>query len=313
MIAVGRIALMSGELGSAQRAAGLAHHPHHPARTGITGRGRHHRRAGTLMPIADVIRLAGHANHYLAVFDDATGSALDLFRAKRIATPAQRIMLIARDGGCTKPCCTVGAYGCQVHHVKADWSKGGNTNVDDLGLACGTDNRSVDEDGGWTTRMNERCEVEWLPPPGLDTGQARLNYYHRPERLLHPPEEHETHSQIDDTAASPEPDDGSRAVDNDTATTPDAADDSRAVDDDTAASPEPADSGRIDDTAASPDAADDSRVDGTAASPEPDDDTAAPSEPADDSQPGETQSSAAPPIDGAAEPGGQRRPEVGAA
>ncbi|PRC59144.1 hypothetical protein C6A85_24935, partial [Mycobacterium sp. ITM-2017-0098] len=83
------------------------------------------------------------ANHYLAVFDKATGSALELFRAKRIATPAQRIMLIAREGGCTNPGCTVGAYGCQVHHVVTDWADGGNTNVNELGLACGPDNRSV--------------------------------------------------------------------------------------------------------------------------------------------------------------------------
>ncbi len=58
---------------------------------------------GTVIPISDVIRMAAHANHYLAVFDKATGSALDLFRARRVASPAQRIMLIARDGGCTKP------------------------------------------------------------------------------------------------------------------------------------------------------------------------------------------------------------------
>ncbi|MGV0646803.1 hypothetical protein ABQE44_25850, partial [Mycolicibacterium sp. XJ2546] len=45
---------------------------------------------------------------------------------------------------------------------------------------------SVNDNGGWTTRMNDRGEVEWLPPDGLDTGQARLNYYHRPERLLRP-------------------------------------------------------------------------------------------------------------------------------
>ena len=95
-------------------------------------------------------------------------------------------MLIARDGGCTKPCCTVGAYGSQVHHVVADWAQGGNTNIDELGLACPPDNRIVGKDGGWTTRMNAHCEVEWIPPPQLDTGQARLNYYHRPERLLRP-------------------------------------------------------------------------------------------------------------------------------
>ncbi|MGB3230122.1 MAG: HNH endonuclease signature motif containing protein, partial [Mycobacterium sp.] len=109
--------------------------------------------------------------------------------AKRVASPAQRLMLIARDGGCTKPGCTVGAYGCQVHHAAADWADGGNTNVDEMGLACGPDNRAVDTDGGWRTRMNEHCEVEWIPPPPLDTGQTRINYHHLPERLLRPPEE----------------------------------------------------------------------------------------------------------------------------
>ncbi|GFG55042.1 hypothetical protein MAGR_64830 [Mycolicibacterium agri] len=112
-------------------------------------------------------------------------------------------MLIARDGGCTKPCCTVGAYGCQVHHASTDWSKGGNTNINELGLACGSDNRSVDEDGGWSTRINDRGEVEWIPPPALDTGQARVNYYHRPEALLRPPD-NETPTQPT-TPAAPAP------------------------------------------------------------------------------------------------------------
>ncbi len=187
LVAVGRIALMSGQLGELN---GLPvsviirttlQDLESRAGVGVSG-------GGTVMPIAEVIRLAGHANHHLAVFDRATGSALNLFRAKRIASPAQRIMLIARDGGCTKPCCTVGAYGCQVHHAATDWNAGGNTNVDELGLACGPDNRAVGE-GAWSTQMNERCEVEWIPPPQLDTGQARLNYYHRPERLLRPPDD----------------------------------------------------------------------------------------------------------------------------
>jgi hypothetical protein len=137
---------------------------------------------GTVIPISDVIRMAAHANHYLAVFDKATGSALDLFRARRVASPAQRIMLIARDGGCTKPGCTVPAYGSQVHHAARDWADDGQTNVDELGLACGTDNRMVGPQG-WTTRINADNDVEWIPPPNLDTGQARVNDYHRPERL----------------------------------------------------------------------------------------------------------------------------------
>jgi hypothetical protein len=95
-------------------------------------------------------------------------------------------MLIARDGGCTKPGCTVPAYGSQVHHAARDWADDGQTNVDELALACGPDNRMVGR-GGWTTRINADHDVEWIPPALLDTGQARVNDYHRPERLHRPP------------------------------------------------------------------------------------------------------------------------------
>jgi hypothetical protein len=187
LTAAGRIALMSGGLGQLN---GLPvsviirttlQDLESRAGVGVTG-------GGTLMPIADVIRMAAHANHYLAVFDKATGSALNLFRGRRTASPAQRIMLIARDGGCTKPCCPVGAYGSQVHHAAKDWNAGGLTNVDDLALACGPDNRMVGDDA-WHTSLNAHHEVEWDPPRHLDTGQARVNTYHQPERLLKPPDD----------------------------------------------------------------------------------------------------------------------------
>jgi hypothetical protein len=182
-----RIALMSGELGQLN---GLpvtviirTTLQDLESRAGVGTSG-----GGTVIPIRDVVRMAGHANCHLAVFDKATGSALELFRARRTASPAQRLMLIAREGGCTKPGCTVGAYGSQAHHVVEDWVDGGNTNVDEMGLACPPDNRSASDDGetGWSTSMNSRHEVEWAPPPSLDTGQHRVNYYHRPERLLRP-------------------------------------------------------------------------------------------------------------------------------
>ncbi|MHA0289881.1 DUF222 domain-containing protein [Mycobacterium sp. C3-094] len=190
LVAVGRIALMSGELGQLN---GLPvtvivrttlQDLESRAGIGTTG-------GGTRLPIKDVIRMGAHGSHYLAVFDRATGAALDLFRTRRVASAAQRIMLIARDGGCTKPGCPVGAYGCQVHHVTQHWADGGLTNIDDLGLACPPDNRSVGE-GGWTTSMNTRHEVEWAPPPNLDTGQTRINTHHTPERLLRPPDDEET-------------------------------------------------------------------------------------------------------------------------
>jgi hypothetical protein len=193
LIAVGRNALESGQLGQHN---GLPtsiiirttlQDLESRAGVGTTG-------GGTIIPIKDVIRMAAHAHHHLAVFDKATGSALDLFRARRVASPAQRIMLIARDGGCTKPGCTVPAYGTQVHHAASDWADDGQTNVDELGLACGPDNRMVGPDG-WTTRMNADNDVEWIPPEHLDTGQARINYYHRPELLLRPPEQPDGNSE----------------------------------------------------------------------------------------------------------------------
>jgi hypothetical protein len=187
LVAVGRSVLESGELGKHN---GLPtsiiirttlQDLESRAGVGVSG-------GGTVIPIKDVIRLAAHANHYLAVFDKATGSALDLFRARRVASPAQRIMLIARDGGCTKPGCTVPAYGSQVHHAARDWADDGQTNVDELALACGPDNRMVGPEG-WSTRINADNDVEWIPPAPLDTGQARVNDYHRPERLHRPPDD----------------------------------------------------------------------------------------------------------------------------
>jgi hypothetical protein len=53
---------------------------------------------GTLLPMADVIREAAHAYHYLAVFDKHTREPLYLARTKRLASRAQRIVLLAAVG-----------------------------------------------------------------------------------------------------------------------------------------------------------------------------------------------------------------------
>jgi hypothetical protein len=142
---------------------------------GLTG-------GGTMVPMADVIRWAGDAHHYLAIFDD--GKPLALYHTKRLASPAQRIMLYARDRGCTKPGCDVPAYHSQVHHVEG-WKATHRTDIDQLTLACGPDNRLV-EQGGFTTRKNARGDTEWIPPPHLDHAQPRTNTFHHPEKLLAP-------------------------------------------------------------------------------------------------------------------------------
>jgi Domain of unknown function (DUF222) len=139
---------------------------------GLTG-------GGTLVPMSDVIRWASHAHHYLAIFDK--GKSLALYHTKRLASPGQRIMLYARDRGCTKPGCDAPAYHSQVHHVRG-WAATRRTAINDLALACGADNRLAEK--GWTTRTNARGETEWVPPPHLDYGRPRTNTFHHPERLL---------------------------------------------------------------------------------------------------------------------------------
>jgi len=143
------------------------------AGTGLTG-------GGTILPMSDVIRLSRHALHYLAIFDN--GKALALYHTKRLASPAQRIVLYAKDRACTRPGCTIRGYWCEVHHVE-DWATSRCTDVNELTFACGADHPLV-EPGGWTTRKRRNGETEWIPPPHLDHGQPRTNPFHFPEKLL---------------------------------------------------------------------------------------------------------------------------------
>src|SRR5271156_1689883 len=139
---------------------------------GLTG-------GGTLLPMSDVIRLARHAHHYLAIFDK--GQALALYHTKRLASPAQRIVLYAKDRGCTAPGCDVPGYLTEVHHVNP-WAQCRETHINNLTLACGPQHHLTEQ--GWTTRKNKAGDTEWIPPRHLDHGQARINTFHHPERLL---------------------------------------------------------------------------------------------------------------------------------
>ena len=150
-----------------------------------SGRGHAVTAGGSLLPMSEVIRQAAAAHHYLVVFDDHTECPLYLGRSRRLASAAQRIVLYAKDRGCTFPGCTAPAYHSEVHHASADWADGGQTNITDETLACGPDNRRV-KPGGWHTRKRKDGRTEWIPPPHLDTGQARVNNYHHPERYLIP-------------------------------------------------------------------------------------------------------------------------------
>ena len=82
----------------------------------------------------------------------------------------------ATERGCTHPGCDIPVYWSQVHHATKDWADGGHTDIDNLTLACGPDNRLV-KYGGWKTRKRKDGTTEWIPPPRLDRGHSGLNAF----------------------------------------------------------------------------------------------------------------------------------------
>ena len=137
---------------------------------------------GTWLPMPVVIRMASHARHYLRIYDKHTSRELYLGETKRIATPSQRIVLHAKDRGCSRPGCTAPGYLSEVHHVN-EWAVHHRTDIDDLTFVCGPDHRLLDEEG-WTTRKNDAGITEWIPPPHLDFGKPRTNGYWHPQRYF---------------------------------------------------------------------------------------------------------------------------------
>jgi hypothetical protein len=134
---------------------------------------------GSLLPMSDVIRLARHAHQYLAIFDK--GKAIALYHTKRLASPGQRIVLYAKDRGCSAPGCDVPGYSSEVHHVTA-YAQCHTTDVNDLTFGCGGHHPLAER--GWTTRKRKDGTTEWIPPPHLDYSQPRTNTFHHPEKLL---------------------------------------------------------------------------------------------------------------------------------
>ncbi|HTM86026.1 MAG TPA: DUF222 domain-containing protein, partial [Mycobacterium sp.] len=179
LTAIGRAALASGDLGQ---------HNGLPATIIISatlkdleaGTGQAHTGGGTMLPMSDVIRMASHAHHYLRLFDGA--KELALFHTKRLASPAQRIVLYAKDRGCTHPSCSVPGYLTEVHHHRS-YAQTGETDIHGLTFRCHPHHEIITT-GGWTTRSNRDGHTETIPPPHLDHGQPRRNDFHHPERLM---------------------------------------------------------------------------------------------------------------------------------
>jgi hypothetical protein len=71
---------------------------------------------------------------------------LEVGRATRVVSPAQRTALGVRDGGCVFPGCDRPPGWCEAHHLR-HWLHGGPTDLANLVLLCWTYHRAVHEGG----------------------------------------------------------------------------------------------------------------------------------------------------------------------
>ena len=138
----------------------------------------------TLLPMADVIRLAAQVQPWLAVFEDSTPVPLFFGKGKRFATQAQRMVNFARPDGhvCSAHGCDQAAAYLEMHHAQLDWADGGLTDIVDMTGACPKHNRMVGPNPGqYTTRMigdgpdRGRCGWRLNTRPGAPPNPERVN------------------------------------------------------------------------------------------------------------------------------------------
>ena len=103
---------------------------------------------------ADAQRLACDAD-ITRVLTDELGAIVDVGRAQRSATAAQRRLLAMRDGGCTFPSCTMPPEWCEAHHI-IFWEHGGRTDLDNLALQCKLHHRLCHRGAFSIARINGR-------------------------------------------------------------------------------------------------------------------------------------------------------------
>jgi len=139
---------------------------------------------GGTLSINEALRLAADGHLLPAILNDA-GGILAYGTGHRLATPGLRKAAFARDRGCTFPGCARTAAQSEIHHA-IDWAKGGETNLDNLAIACGYHNNHAPK-LGWTTVLLDGVP-HWQPPAWHPDQRPLRNYLHHPELLRTPPE-----------------------------------------------------------------------------------------------------------------------------
>jgi len=108
--------------------------------------------------------LAAEANVIPTVLGGA-GEVLDLGRARRLFSPAQRQALAERYGGCAFPGCGHPPSYTEAHHLQW-WSRGGPTDLANGIPLCSFHHHRIHDDG-WEIQVRDHIPY-FIPPPWCD-------------------------------------------------------------------------------------------------------------------------------------------------
>jgi len=110
--------------------------------------------------VADLLRAA--ATRLPPTLGGAPTQPLEVGRASRVVTAAQRAALVVRDGGCAVDGCDRPPAWCEAHHL-VHWLHGGPTDLANLALVCRAHHRAVHE-GGWRLTRQPDGRLTATPP-----------------------------------------------------------------------------------------------------------------------------------------------------
>lgn len=127
----------------------------------------------------DTIRHIACDAGIIPVVLSGNGRVLDVGSQKRLFTPAQRIALSHRDGGCAFPGCDRPPGWTEAHHM-TPWTVRKRTNLADGVLLCARHHRIIHHTP-WQVRPGPDGNPEFIPPAAIDTSQKpRRNDRWRP-------------------------------------------------------------------------------------------------------------------------------------
>lgn len=125
---------------------------------------------GTPVPIGTIREMLCDADIVPAVLGGQS-QPLDVGRARRLATPAQRDALRATYTGCVYPGCDTTFDDCKIHHIRP-FEPDGLTNLDNEVPVCEAHHHAIHE-GGWHVATDHHRTITWTRPDGT-------THYHGP-------------------------------------------------------------------------------------------------------------------------------------